>query len=194
MFIWEYVQLLTIPLYFSFVSSFVGPYTSKIPHSSRLFQLRRPSDYNNHEDIFDRFEKYSLEQDVVRQHNTLLRIHEQLNDIPPVVELDWTSVIQYIDSCISSNNLCTEEYSRFQARYQTSLEKEFHTFATFSSLYKGHIIDFDTFYKWKEENDIYLNVDETYDIYKMVLSSQNHYFCTVTDFIMINFIIDNFFL
>lgn len=165
--------------------------------NTRHFVVKNPYHFE-YQDMFDDFEKYSLEGDIVRQQYTAHRIYQQLNDLPPIISLDWQGIVQFLEKELLSSSQSSPKLPMVESEIVTDsfeeyLQKEFYQISKYSNLYKENVIDFHTFYKWKEDMGILLNVNETYDIYKMVLSAKNNYYCTVIEFIMINYLIERYF-
>lgn len=163
-------------------------------HLNSLYALKKPSNkLLDDMDNFEKFEKYSQEQNVELQNHYFHKIYNQLNNITDpvyVINIDFENMISTMDTNIIQNVL-----KDIPTRPQTKdeiIDDSFEGYLQmeFDSIPKEEeeLINFEEFYIWRRKAGIVLTQDEVLFFYNMVVGE--HQLCDIMQFIAINHIID----
>lgn len=180
-------------LIFSFALSFHNTFKKQRP--IRLFALRKPSqkDYDNM-DEFERFEKHTDEQDWEKQNEYLWKIHNKINNITEptkILQLDFANMIDVMDK-----NMMTNLMGKIPKRpeieeeivddsFEGYLKNEFQKI----SKTKLNLINFDSYFEWRQKAGIVLTEEEVYYFYSLIVGDEGQ-LCDIMQFIAINHLID----
>lgn len=170
-------------------------HTKKLFPSSRLYALKKPNNKSLEEmDIFDKFEKYSQEQDYVNAQLYLLKIshylktNEGLYDDPKILLLDWSKLINTMDNSQVKNN--KHKIPKSPNNEEEIIEDSFEGFLRneFNKIKTKELLNFDDFFTWRSKMGIILTKEEVKKIFDIVSIDKRN--CNLMEFITINKIID----
>ena len=158
-------------------------------HALKKPNLKRFEDMDN----FEKFDKFSEEQNLEMQNYYLHKIYNQLNNITEpiyILDIDLENMISTMDTNMIQNVLkdipkrpeTKEEI--VDDSFEGYLQKEFNTIPK----EEEDLINFKEFYIWRQKAGIVLTEDEVIFFYNLVVGEEQ--LCDVMQFIAINHLID----
>lgn len=162
--------------------------------STYLHALREPNNKKFEDmDNFEKFEKFSEEQNSIMQNEYLYRIYNQLNNVTThvsVLDINFKNIVETMD-----NNMVENVLKHIPKRPETQeeiIDDSFEGFlkGEFENIPKKHknFIDFDEYYIWRQTAGLVLTEEEVYFYYSIVVGENQ--LCNIMQFITINHLID----
>ena len=166
---------------------------------------------NENKDLFDKFEKYSLENNIEKKDEVLFDIYKSLkfkrkNETVnnentnyhnvTILPVDFTKMVDDIDAEYITNNLKgniprapqTEE-EIIEESFEGYLRSEFYKIVEEKGKINGkNIIYFESFYEWKKQKGIVFEKHEIREMFAHVIGTK--YICDLMEFIKLNHFID----
>lgn len=166
---------------------------------------------NENKDLFDKFEKYSLENNIEKKDEVLFDIYKSLkfkrqNETVnnentnyhnvTILPVDFTKMVDDIDAEYITNNLKgniskapqTEE-EIIEESFEGYLRSEFYKIVEEKGKINGkNIIYFESFYEWKKKKGIVFEKHEIREMFAHVIGTK--YICNLMEFIKLNHFID----
>lgn len=169
--------------------------TNKIKYSLDKLHATKKPNLKKFEDMdnFEKFDKFSEEQNLEMQNYYLYKIYNQLNNITEpvyILNLDLEDMISTMDTNMIQNVLkdipkrpeTKEEI--VDDSFEGYLQKEFNSIPK----EEEDFINFEEFYIWRQKAGIVLTQDEVLFFYNLVVGEEQ--LCDVMQFIAINHLID----
>lgn len=170
-------------------------------------KLRR----NEGKDLFDKFEKYSLENNIEKKDEVLFEIYKSLkfkrqnetfNNVNTdfhnvtVLPVDFTKMVEDIDVEHITSNLKgnvprapQSEEEIIEESFEGYLRSEFYKIVEEKGKINGkNIIYFESFYEWKKQKGIVFEKHEIREMFAHVIGTK--YICDLMEFIKLNHFID----
>tara|TARA_A100001015_G_scaffold199467_1_gene222685 strand:- start:2068 stop:2661 length:594 start_codon:yes stop_codon:yes gene_type:complete len=178
---------------FAIVECFFHP--GKKSSLFRLHSLKKPNNKSLEDmDIFEKYEKYSQEQDYTNAQLYLLKIsnylktNQGLYDEPRVLLMDWSNLINTMDRLQLENNF--HNISLSPDSEEEIEEDSFEGFLRneFNKITNNKLLEFDDFFTWRTKMGIILTKEEVKNIFDTIAVEKNE--CTLMEFITINKVID----
>lgn len=175
-----------------FVFSFGFRNKIKSFHQSRLFSLKEPNDKPFHKmDLFEKFEKFSMENNEEKEREYLFRIYKflQQSQKKEIIDLDFAKLVQQMDQ-VAIENIHKGNIPRPPETEDEIEEDSFEGYlrSEFNKICKNNTIEFETYYKWRKEKGIVFTKEEILDFYNIIVSNKER--CSLMEFITLNKIID----
>lgn len=164
-------------------------------YSSTYLQALREPNNKKFEDMdnFEKFEKFSEQQNSIMQNEYLYRIYNQLNNVTThvtVLDINFKNIVETMD-----NNMVENVLKHIPKRPETQeeiIDDSFEGFlkGEFENIPKKHknFIDFDEYYIWRQTAGLVLTEEEVYFYYSIVVGENQ--LCNIMQFITINHLID----
>ena len=166
---------------------------------------------NENKDLFDKFEKYSLENNIEKKDEVLFDIYKSLkfkrqNETVnnenvnyhnvTILPVDFTKMVDDIDSEYITNNLKgniprapQSEEEIIEESFEGYLRSEFYKIVEEKGKINGkNIIYFESFYEWKKKKGIVFEKHEIREMFAHVIGTK--YICDLMEFIKLNHFID----
>ena len=161
-------------------------------HQSKLFSLKKPNDKPFYKmDLFEKFEKFSIENNEEKEREYLFRIYRflQQSQKKEIIDLDFAKLVEQMDQ-VAIENIHKGSIPMPPDTEDEIKEDSFEGYlrSEFNKICENNSIDFETYYKWRKEKGIVFTKEEILDFYNIIVSNKEK--CSLMEFITLNKIID----